>query len=542
MRHAGRGRLLVVVGRQPVILRADIRVEEGPGAAGHAAQKPELIRRQPSRAPRERTADVPGDHRGGEPEEQDRPGRGETGWACQRQAGARDRSERGGGPHPPPRTGQAAPRRTTVITRRRPLEEPPVREEQPRSGAQSGIEAEERLVRKTGERQQRLGQLAPERARAGREMASEPDVGRLSQDARQRHHEGGERQEADAGEGPSPGGRQLRPRHQEQTHQRRGGKAAAEIVEEFPSPERWERIPRPPPVATRHAGQQPAPELPVAADPAMTPPHVVLVAGRVLFVHLHVGQQPGARVAAFEQVVTEDPVLREPAAHSPLERVHVVDALADEGPFAEQVLVDVGHHAGIRVDARLAGPEPRVPRPGRAGKADGHPGLKDAVTGHHALLAVVVLGPVERVHHGADHEARGVSRQIGVGVERDDVLHLGQNGRVPDDAGEPTGGSTAQERVQLGELPALALVAHPEALLRIPPPGAVKEEELAVGTSGSTHGFAARRDARGSRRLGGSPVRRPPDPSGGRSRRDRPGCRGSAPPALRRGAPRFRRP
>ena len=63
--------------------------------------------------------------------------------------------------------------------------------------------------------------------------------------------------------------------------------------------------------------------------------------------------------------MAEDAVLREPPADRLLERVDVVDPLADERAFAEHVLVDVGDGAGVRVDARLAGEQPREPRPAR---------------------------------------------------------------------------------------------------------------------------------------------------------------------------------
>ena len=44
----------------------------------------------------------------------------------------------------------------------------------------------------------------------------------------------------------------------------------------------------------------------------------------------------------------------------PLERVDVVDALADERAFAEQVLVDVGDGARVGIDAGFAAEQPRV--------------------------------------------------------------------------------------------------------------------------------------------------------------------------------------
>ena len=90
-----------------------------------------------------------------------------------------------------------------------------------------------------------------------------------------------------------------------------------------------------------------------------------------------------------------------------------------------------------------------------------------------------MAGAVERVGHRADQQARGVARQLRVRVERDDVLHLAENARVPDDAGELAVGPAAEQRVQIAQLPALALVPHPDALLGVPAPRAVEEEERA---------------------------------------------------------------
>ena len=60
--------------------------------------------------------------------------------------------------------------------------------------------------------------------------------------------------------------------------------------------------------------------------------------------------------------MAEDAVLREAPGERALERVDVVDALADERAFAEQVLVDVGDGARVGIDARLAGEQPREAR------------------------------------------------------------------------------------------------------------------------------------------------------------------------------------
>ena len=102
-------------------------------------------------------------------------------------------------------------------------------------------------------------------------------------------------------------------------------------------------------VRSGHPRQQPARELPVSANPAVATIYVGAVTGRVFLVQLHVAQQAGARITTFQQVVAEDAVL----GKAPLERLfkgrHIIDSLADERAFLEQVLIDIGDGAGIGI-------------------------------------------------------------------------------------------------------------------------------------------------------------------------------------------------
>ena len=125
----------------------------------------------------------------------------------------------------------------------------------------------------------------------------------------------------------------------------------------------------PAPVETGHAPPQPSHKLPVAADPATTAGHVGAVARGILLVQFHVAQQPGTRVTPFQKIVAQDAILGKAPLECTLERVDVVDPLADERAFVEDVLIDVRDRARVRVDARLATVQPRVPRPVRAGQA-----------------------------------------------------------------------------------------------------------------------------------------------------------------------------
>ncbi len=294
---------------------------------------------------------------------------------------------------------------------------------------------------------------------------------------------------------------QPRPAGEQQRDQRRRHQAAAQVVGDLPARQRRDRGGR---------GREPAEELPVAADPAVAPRHVGGVARRRLLDHLHVRQQPGAGVAAFEQVVAEHPVGRQPLAERALEGVDVVDALADERALAEHVLVDVGDGARVGVDAGVAAVQPGVARAPARRQAGADARLQDAVAlGHHVGAARVggEARPVERVRHRRHELRRGVARQLRVGVERDDVAHVAEHAGVADDVREalarPGAGAAAQQRVEVAELAALPLLAHPHPVDGVPAPRPVEQEE---GRSGLVVAVVValrrvlrveRRDARG---------------------------------------------
>ena len=78
------------------------------------------------------------------------------------------------------------------------------------------------------------------------------------------------------------------------------------------------------------------------------------------------------------------------------------------------------------------------------------------------------------MRHGADKLPRRIARQLRIGIERDDVLHLRENGRRADNERKTVGMTAAQERVQIAKLAALAFVAHPNTRLGVPAPGPVE--------------------------------------------------------------------
>src|SRR3546814_9867908 len=75
--------------------------------------------------------------------------------------------------------------------------------------------------------------------------------------------------------------------------------------------------------------------LPVAADPAVPALDVQRIAARVVLVQLHVADQAGPRIAAFEQVVAQDPVVGEAAVERLPECGDLVDPLRSEEHTSE---------------------------------------------------------------------------------------------------------------------------------------------------------------------------------------------------------------
>src|SRR5690606_2205034 len=112
--------------------------------------------------------------------------------------------------------------------------------------------------------------------------------------------------------------------------------AAPQVVEQFPHRQGCERVwlllrlRSIRPGWSWHARQQPAGELPVAAYPPVSPTGFRRVTGRVLFDEFDIGHQRRTRIAAFQQVVTENEILRKASVDRLTKGIHVIDALADE--------------------------------------------------------------------------------------------------------------------------------------------------------------------------------------------------------------------
>src|SRR5437588_6821210 len=109
---------------------------------------------------------------------------------------------------------------------------------------------------------------------------------------------------------------------------------------------------------TGNSRQYPARDLPVTANPAVTPGHVRVIRCRVVLIELYVIQESGPRITAFDKVVAENAIFRKTAAQYLLEGIHLIESRADDRTLAENILVDVAYRARVWINARIATPEP----------------------------------------------------------------------------------------------------------------------------------------------------------------------------------------
>ena len=165
----------------------------------------------------------------------------------------------------------------------------------------------------------------------------------------------------------------------------------------------------------------------------------------------------------------------------------------------EQVLIDIGHRARVRVHAWFAATEPHEPRRTPFFQMDRDPRLQDAIAFGDDPSLRIDDRLIEDVSQRAGELPCGITRQQRVGVERDDVLHVRERRHISHDQGKRISHTTTQQGVEITELSSLSLVAHPRLFLSIPAARTMEQEEdvcgfFIVGTR--LHDIGIRRTAR----------------------------------------------
>ncbi len=342
------------------------------------------------------------------------------------------------------------------------------------------VDHQPRLVREEREAEAHVGHGDGDVRAHGPQVAALGDALPARQQSRQDGQRRGDDQRPEDEGGPH--GRRHgreRPGRDEGGQRERGGHRPAQVVDHLPAGDTRDGAPAPPARGIAGAAEDPWQELPVAAGPAVLACRRDQVVRRELVEELDVGHQPGPGEDALEQVMAQERVLGYAVRHRRGEGFEVVDPLAGEAPFLEQVLVDVGHGGRIRVDAGRPGegpPEDRCLVLGRERRRD--PWLEHAVALGHPAGPRIEGRVVQRMGHRpheAPHRAPGQPR---VGVERDHVAHVRRRGRRGPPRGQDAGRRrSAQEGIQLLELAALALPPHPAALGLVPRSLPVEEQE-----------------------------------------------------------------
>ncbi len=193
-------------------------------------------------------------------------------------------------------------------------------------------------------------------------------------------------------------------------------------------------------------------------------------------------------MTAFQEIMAEHRVVRKPALDRLGEGVDIVDPLADERALAEEVLVHVRDRPGVRIDTRLTRKQARIPRSVGTGQGNAHSRLQQAVPAPDDARRMVGRS-IQRMRQGSDQLVGAVHGQLGVGVQRDHMLDARQHAEISDDLAEALDRIAgfvlaAQGAIEIRELSALALVAHPHAFARIPAPRPVEQEEDACSVAG----------------------------------------------------------
>ena len=379
-------RLLEVVGGQVVELRAGEPLEVAPRPARDRPELPRLLRREARRRglaggqadpARDQGRQEPDGRRRarrtpGRPAPTRRRARPRPPPAGSRRASG-DRSRpppgraRGGPARPAPtRAGGAARRRgaTACARPRRSASRPCAPGKRARSAA-----CERPMARSVATPRRKLRLATPRRFGSTFEKKDRTGGSARTLSTNAVHRPG-----ADTGEAPA--GQQRR-------EGRRRREAAPQVVDHLPAPDRRDRVGRAAPRRRPGRSGDPGQQLPVAPDPPVLARDRHFVVAREPFEELDVRNEAGPGEEPLEEVVGELRVLRHPVVERPLERVHVVDALAREDPLAEEILVDVGDREGVQVDAaRSREDELKERAQAHLGQRRRHAGLEDAVSLH----------------------------------------------------------------------------------------------------------------------------------------------------------------
>ena len=468
--------LLIVVGDQPVVGRRQQLFEEPPGPPCRAAQCRAVFAVERRVAMLERQPGDVGEQRRQEPQRQDWRGQQQPARSrhCHDLSGHHGEHRR----HPHALEDPAQRRRHDRAIGCDPLQQVAARHQHPDQRPDDRIEHHRALMRQHDHRQRRLAEAAEDAVALGADVLAQRNPGQAVRDGPSELRVGGKRDHHQRQGGPQRRrSREDGPGRDQQQDQRRRDQAAPQVVEDLPARDCRQPVGHDGAVGVADRAPGPARNLPVAADPPVLAGGEAQVVGRVVVDDVDVGAQRGAGERPLEEIVAEQRVVRHAPGERPLERVDVVDALADVAALVEEILIDVGHRGRVRIDADVAREDPREPRAVGADDADRDARLENSVALGHALHRRVEARPVQGVRQRADHCPAGLERQLRIAVERDDVFHRRQHAEIPELHGVAGIGGAAQQPVELEQLAALPLPSHPAPFAGVVGARAVEQEE-----------------------------------------------------------------
>ena len=202
--------------------------------------------------------------------------------------------------------------------------------------------------------------------------------------------------------------------------------------------------------------------------------------GGVVVHHFHVGDQRSPGKQSLEEVMREQRVVGHTTFERRHKRIDVVESFSGEQPLVKEILIDVGHRRRVRIHSGVSGVGAREPRAGGTGHGHADARLQNAVTLGHAARHWVKHRPVERVRDDADQAFCRITRQLCVRVECQAVAHLGQDVGVAHTGGEAGVSGLTEQPVELLDLAAFALPAHPRAFTCVPLPVSMEQEKTIV--------------------------------------------------------------
>jgi hypothetical protein len=141
------------------------------------------------------------------------------------------------------------------------------------------------------------------------------------------------------------------------------------------------------------------------------------VAGRKIIVELDVRCEAYTREGAFEKVVTEQGVVRNPILEDLGEGSEIVDSLPHERAFCEDILVYVGDYVGVGIESGLSRKKLGKPRTRGRCERDRYARLDQCVPVYYTTSMRIDNGTIHGVSDSSNQLLCHVAAKLGVAVE-----------------------------------------------------------------------------------------------------------------------------